>query len=667
MADDSVASVVGFDSAVHHQPHYWNDHEIVRRHLHRRATGDPDVAWYHHAAAFAGRRFRKALVLNCGNGWVERDLILNGIVDEAIGVDGSADLLDAARAESDRLGLPARYYETDVNAAAFPEDGYDVVVNHAAAHRVTHLDRVFRSLRSLLPPDGWLVSWDYVGPHRNQYPAAVMEAAHGVNLELPEAFRATLGYPHLPTMLVTDPTEAVHSELARDVVGRYFEPRHERALGGAVAYQLLTFNEALFGCDDAERDRWVSHVVRRDEELTDAGAVPTLFSYLLAQPRPGPLDPQALASWSADEEQRERTAAAHGGVYYPLSYVQQVTQQLEDERVRSLRLANDISALQAGAVVIPVDRHAEVGHPVVQRGRRALELARRPGNWPAVYRRVARKGPGTDLLPTGFPSSPWAPLRATGLAFCNICRWSGRYFGGRRYVESQVCPRCGSVARDRVLFDAFVTRMARPSGRLRVLETSPRLGDPYRRAMGVWFDYTASDFDERAHRASIRLDLQELDLPDASLDVVLSAHVLEHVPDTERAVAELYRVLAPGGRLLLQVPMLQGVTAPPVTPEFHGDDTPVFWRFGFDLADRLRDVGFRVGALCAQDWLDVLTRAGGWPAPTDPYLDVPGMLAAGRSRPDDFVAQLSVEEARRIGLWHGYQCFTYECLKELRG
>jgi SAM-dependent methyltransferase len=663
MGDEPVPSVLPVNSGVYYQAHYWNDHELVRQYLNRRATGDADTVWYHHAGAFAGRRFRKAFVLNCGNGWVERDLLLNGIVDDAVGVDVSPDLLDVARAEAARLDLPARYYETDVNAAAFPEDGYDVVVNHAAAHHLTHLDRVFRALWSLLPPDGWLISWDYVGPHRNQYPAAVMEAAHAVNLELPEALRATLGYPHLPTMIFTDPTEAVHGELVREVIDRYFEPRHERALGGAVAYQLLTFNEAMFDCDEAERDRWVSHVVRRDEELTAAGAVPTLFSYVLAQPRPGPLDPQALAAWSAEEDARERAAASNGGVYYPLSYLQRVTQQLEDERLRSVHLANDIAALRAAAVEIPEVRHTKVGHPVVQRSRRAIELARRPAAWPAVYRRVTRRGSGPDLLPTGFPTSPWTPLRGTGSACCNICRWSGPFFGGHRYVESQVCPRCGSVARDRVMFDAFVSRMARPSRRLSVLETSPRLGDLYRRAMGVWFDYTASDFDERAHRASVRLDLQQLDLPDASLDVVLSAHVLEHVPDTGRAVAELYRVLAPGGRLLLQVPVLQGVTAPPITPEFHGDDTPVFWRFGFDLADRLRAVGFRVGTLCAQDWLDVLAGSSGWPSPTDPYLDVQGMLAAGRSRGDDFVAQLSVEEARRLGLWHGYQCFTYECSK----
>ena len=45
-------------------------------------------------------------------------------------------------------------------------------------------------------------------------------------------------------------------------------------------------------------------------------------------------------------------------------------------------------------------------------------------------------------------------------------------------------------------------------------------------------------------------DIQALPLPDAEVDVVLAMHMLYHVPDLERAVAELRRVLRPGGVLL---------------------------------------------------------------------------------------------------------------------
>jgi ubiquinone/menaquinone biosynthesis C-methylase UbiE len=46
-------------------------------------------------------------------------------------------------------------------------------------------------------------------------------------------------------------------------------------------------------------------------------------------------------------------------------------------------------------------------------------------------------------------------------------------------------------------------------------------------------------------------DAQALDLPDAAFDTVVATLALCAVPDDRRAVAELVRVLRPGGRLLL--------------------------------------------------------------------------------------------------------------------
>ena len=47
-----------------------------------------------------------------------------------------------------------------------------------------------------------------------------------------------------------------------------------------------------------------------------------------------------------------------------------------------------------------------------------------------------------------------------------------------------------------------------------------------------------------------------LDLPfeDASFDRIIAAEVLEHIPDDAAAIAELARVLAPGGRIAVTVP-----------------------------------------------------------------------------------------------------------------
>ncbi len=50
---------------------------------------------------------------------------------------------------------------------------------------------------------------------------------------------------------------------------------------------------------------------------------------------------------------------------------------------------------------------------------------------------------------------------------------------------------------------------------------------------------------------------QEMPLGDASVDAVVCGEVLEHLPDDRRAVAEMFRVLVPGGRALVTVPAFQ--------------------------------------------------------------------------------------------------------------
>lgn len=55
----------------------------------------------------------------------------------------------------------------------------------------------------------------------------------------------------------------------------------------------------------------------------------------------------------------------------------------------------------------------------------------------------------------------------------------------------------------------------------------------------------------RARRVDARVgDVQALPFPDASFDCALAAWMLYHVPDLERGLAELARVLRPGGRLV---------------------------------------------------------------------------------------------------------------------
>src|SRR5207248_8738231 len=53
---------------------------------------------------------------------------------------------------------------------------------------------------------------------------------------------------------------------------------------------------------------------------------------------------------------------------------------------------------------------------------------------------------------------------------------------------------------------------------------------------------------------AVRGDLLALPFPDDSFDKVIASEVLEHIPADERAMAEIARVLKPGGHAAITVP-----------------------------------------------------------------------------------------------------------------
>jgi ubiquinone/menaquinone biosynthesis C-methylase UbiE len=56
-----------------------------------------------------------------------------------------------------------------------------------------------------------------------------------------------------------------------------------------------------------------------------------------------------------------------------------------------------------------------------------------------------------------------------------------------------------------------------------------------------------------SHVTAVHTDAESLDLPDASFDAALCALGLMYVPDTDAALREMHRVLAPGGRAVAAV------------------------------------------------------------------------------------------------------------------
>ncbi len=83
----------------------------------------------------------------------------------------------------------------------------------------------------------------------------------------------------------------------------------------------------------------------------------------------------------------------------------------------------------------------------------------------------------------------------------------------------------------------------------------------------VGLDYYSTATDWYETRPDVFGDAQSLPIADNSVDHGLLLDVIEHLPDPERALAELHRVIKPGGTLTLQVPFLYPLHDEPL--DFH--------------------------------------------------------------------------------------------------
>ena len=90
----------------------------------------------------------------------------------------------------------------------------------------------------------------------------------------------------------------------------------------------------------------------------------------------------------------------------------------------------------------------------------------------------------------------------------------------------------------------------------RVLDVGCGIGHSYaalapRETVGVDIDPAALAGQDRETQVA---DMRELPFPDASFASVIAVQSVEHVPDPERAVAEMARVLEPGGVAVIVTP-----------------------------------------------------------------------------------------------------------------
>ncbi len=201
---------------------------------------------------------------------------------------------------------------------------------------------------------------------------------------------------------------------------------------------------------------------------------------------------------------------------------------------------------------------------------------------------------------------------------CPICGFTGNSFDdyGRPLRASVLCPSCRSLERHRLIW-LFLQRNDLLDRRMNLLHFAPEpcFRGPFSQLLGE--NYITANIEPG--KESLTVDIAAMpEVPTASFDAVMANHVLEHVHEDRRAMAEIRRVMRPDGWALITVPYnfdrLTEEEDPddPYSPEERemafGQLDHVRY-YGMDVIDRLREAGMSVASVELFDDLSADERA----------------------------------------------------------
>ena len=101
--------------------------------------------------------------------------------------------------------------------------------------------------------------------------------------------------------------------------------------------------------------------------------------------------------------------------------------------------------------------------------------------------------------------------------------------------------------------------------------------------------------------ADVKANLCNLPFKDECFDLILCNHVLEHIVDDIKAMEEIYRVLKPKGKAIIQIPLNKKKKisyenydiTDPKERSFHFGQYDHVRIYGMDFFERLSSVGFK--------------------------------------------------------------------------
>lgn len=178
-------------------------------------------------------------------------------------------------------------------------------------------------------------------------------------------------------------------------------------------------------------------------------------------------------------------------------------------------------------------------------------------------------------------------------------------------IRNGSCHKCGSSDRDRLLF-IFLKEEYKlfneKNKNLHILHIAPEGYISREIIKNNLKNYICGDlFTEGYEYPSYVINMNVLNIPyeDNYFELILCNHVLEHITNDIDAMKELYRVLKPGGKGILQVPIskISETTFEDFSVETPEERAKIFGQFdhvriyGQDYVTRLEQVGFKVNRI----------------------------------------------------------------------
>lgn len=191
----------------------------------------------------------------------------------------------------------------------------------------------------------------------------------------------------------------------------------------------------------------------------------------------------------------------------------------------------------------------------------------------------------------------------------NAAKYEYKHFGkGEMTVlETYSCKNCGASDRERLyawwMSTSFSKTRVEKSRKAIHFAPEAELSKHIKRT-NLFSDYQTADY--MMDGVDHKVDLMDIPFENDSFDFFICSHVLEHVRDDMKAIAELFRITKPGGKGILMVPIAttlpKAIEDPDITDEserwrLFGQNDHVRLYARKEFTERIRAVGFKIDEL----------------------------------------------------------------------